>query len=82
MTQSTYYSLGQLQTELKSSRGSFYAVCLKTFGVSMLSSIVVALVFGIAMALGLFSGLGGRSPNAAPESAALIAGLVFLVSRR
>jgi len=67
------YSLGQLQTELKASRGSFYAVFLKTFGVSMLSSIVVGVIFGIAMALGLFSGLGGRG------SAALIAGLVFIV---
>lgn len=73
------YSLGQLQTELKASRGSFYAVFLKTTGVSILSGVVFAIIFGFVMAFGLFSGFVGKNPNAPPGLAAVVAGLVFAV---
>ncbi len=74
-----HYALGQVQTELRTSAGSFYVIALKTIGVSLLAAMagaVVALVFGGGGALALFSG-GGRGKGAA-AAAAVIALLIAL----
>jgi uncharacterized membrane protein YjgN (DUF898 family) len=51
--QHDHYAFAQLQTELRAGPGSFYGLCLKSFGVWLLSGLVV----GIAMA-GVFALLG------------------------
>jgi len=54
--QHDHYALGPLQTELRASRGSFYGVFLKTFGVSLAAMIVVVIV-GVVIGVAGFAGL-------------------------
>ena len=51
--QHDHYAFAQLQTELRAGPGAFYGLCLKSFGVWILSGLVV----GLAMA-GVFALLG------------------------
>ena len=67
--QHDHYALGQVQTELRTGAGSFYAVALKTLGVSLLAAlvvgVVVAIFFGGGGALALLFGDGRRAGAAA-----------------
>lgn len=72
-----HYALGQLQTELRTSAGSFYVIALKTLGVSVLAALAgaaVALVFGGGSILALMSG-GGKG---AASTAFLVTFLIFV----
>src|SRR5688500_17490810 len=50
--QHDHYALAQEQTRLDAGPGSFYAVFLKTIGVSLLALLAVGSVFGVLMGLG------------------------------
>ncbi|HEY2925862.1 YjgN family protein [Piscinibacter sp.] len=61
--QHDHYALGPLQTELRASRGAFYGVFLKTFGVSLVVLVVAIVgvaVLGVAGFAGLFAPSGGE----------------------
>lgn len=51
--QHDHYAIGQLQTELKATRASFYGVFLKTVGIFLLAGLVVLGLFISASRLGL-----------------------------
>jgi uncharacterized membrane protein YjgN (DUF898 family) len=77
-----HYALGQLQTELRTSAGSFYAVALKTLGVGLLAALAgaaVALVFGGGSVFALMSGGGGKKGAASVATVVAIVIAVFLI---
>jgi uncharacterized membrane protein YjgN (DUF898 family) len=81
--QHDHYALGPLQTELKASRGSFYGVFLKTFGVSlaaMVAMVIVGGVIGVAGFAGLASHAGGdRGRIVAAVIGAMLAAIIGLL---
>ena len=75
-----HYALGPLQTELRTSAGSFYMIALKTLGVSLLAALgggVAALVFGGGSVMALMSG-GGKAAAGAATVVALVIGLIAI----
>ena len=78
--QHDHYALAQVQTQLRTGAGSFYAVALKTIGVSLLAAVVAgaaaSLVGGFA-ALGQMFGKGGDGRGGA---AMVVAVMLMLFS--
>lgn len=75
-----HYALGPLQTELRTSAGSFYMIALKTLGVSLLAAlagVVAALVFGGGSVMALMSG-GGKGAAGAATVVAMVIGLIAI----
>ena len=76
--QHDHYALGQIQTELRTGAGSFYALGLKTFGVAFaagLVAMVVSTVVGGGGVLALATG-GRRGVGAAAAAVALVLTLI------
>jgi len=71
------YALGQVQTRLQASRGSFYAVFFKTIGVSILAGIALSIVLGVVMAAGFAGVLTLGSTGGKPNVAVIIAGIAL-----
>jgi uncharacterized membrane protein YjgN (DUF898 family) len=76
-----HYALGQVQTELRTSAGSFYAIALKTIGVSLLAGLAgggVAMVIGGGGVLALLSGGGGKGAVGAATVFAIVIGIIAI----
>jgi uncharacterized membrane protein YjgN (DUF898 family) len=76
--QHDHYALGQQQTALSASAGSFYGVFAKTFGVSLLAFGVMMVVIASVAILGVVGGVafGGDKAGAA---AAVLIGIVSML---
>ncbi len=72
--QHDHYALGQWQTELSASRGSFYVVFLKTFGV------VAAMLVVLALCMVATAGLGALSRGGAGTVAAIVLGVLIAIT--
>jgi uncharacterized membrane protein YjgN (DUF898 family) len=75
--QHDHYALGQIQTELRTGAGSFYAVALKTLGVCLLAALVAGVAVGI-----LGGGLQALMPGsgrARVSTAAIVAVVVTMI---
>ncbi len=78
--QHDHYALGQVQTELRTGAGSFYALALKTFGVACLAGLVamvVATVVGGGGVLALATG-GRRGVGAAAAAVAMVLAVIVV----
>ncbi len=75
--QHDHYALGQVQTQLRTGAGSFYAVFLKTVGVSVLAGFVAG-VLAALVAGGSVSALFGAGRDK-PVGVAAVVGIVVLV---
>jgi len=78
--QHDHYALGQWQTELKATRGSFYAVFLKTFGIALLGMVVVGVVVAAMFGTGLAQGNAGPGRIVAAIMFGLLAFFIGLVA--
>jgi uncharacterized membrane protein YjgN (DUF898 family) len=79
--QHDHYAFGQVQTELRTGVGSFYALALKTIGVAMLAAFAVgaaAAILGGAGSLAMVFGRGGQGRGAAAVAIAVV--LMFVAA--
>lgn len=77
--QHDHYAIGQIQTSFKATVGSFYGAFLKTFGVGLLSSVVMGVVVSVLAVAGLASVfVAGKGASNAPM-AAIIAGFAITI---
>ena len=74
-----HYSLGQVQTELKASVGSFYGVFLKTFGVAILSSIVLGIVIAVIAGAGIAAMFVSGGKNGNVQMVAMFVGFAVVI---
>jgi len=55
-----HYALGKVQSRLQAGPGAFYLLSLKTFGVTLLTTIVIAIaIVGLSAIFGVASAIGG-----------------------
>jgi uncharacterized membrane protein YjgN (DUF898 family) len=73
--QHDHYSLGPLQTELRASRGAFYGVFLKTFGVSIVAMVVMVIAFAV---IGV-AGFAGLASYASEDRSRIVAAIIAAV---
>ena len=77
--QHDHYALAQVQTQLRTGAGSFYAVALKTIGVSLLAAVVVAVAAALLGGFGALTLLFGKGDGRG-GAAMVIAVTVMLFS--
>jgi uncharacterized membrane protein YjgN (DUF898 family) len=75
--QHDHFAYGLEQTTLSAGKGSFYAVFLKTFGVSLLGAVVLSVAVGV-LAVALAGDLGTGGPRSDPMLGFML-GVVVLV---
>lgn len=76
-----HYALGQVQTELRTSAGSFYVIALKTIGVSLLAALIgggMAMIIGGGGVLALLSGGGGKGAVGAATVFAIVIAIIAI----
>ena len=77
--QHDHYALGQVQTQLRTGAGSFYAVAVKTIGVSLLAAVVAGAAASLVGGFGALTPLFGKGDGRG-GAAMVVAVMVLLFS--